>query len=996
MKKLYLTGGVILALGLFFSILPLALAQSVEVGSLPPEPTIISPVQDAKLNDNTPLFTWENYSVADNYELWIDNDSDFSSPEIKENTQENTYEISFPGLPDGDYNWRVIAYKNGQSSSSRSGAFQIDTLMPTLVSPSSGEILSENRPVFTWENIVVTDNYELQIDDSSGFSNSLIYDNEGIVDNRYRLPDGHALDDGVYYWRVRGRKDGRVSVFSSISSFRVDTLAPDIPQLVYPENGAVINNDTPSLEWRSVSENSNPVRYHIQIDNDPDFTSINIENSWQLDNCFSPDLSDGTWYWRVFPKDNVGNIGESSNPFSFTVDVAMPTLISPKDNVSLNDNKPVFKWDNLVPADNFEIWIDNNPSFSSSSLVKENLSENVFDNSISGYPENGFHDGLWFWKVRSFTPDNSHFTETWNVFVDTEGPAEPSLNSPSDETYENDNTPILDWDPCTDESSEPVLYRCYVSDNSDFPYDNYDSGWISDDNFQISNQMEEGIWFWRVQAKDNAGNLSENSSSRSFHIDVTPPTILNVAVEGLGQHSATIEWTTNEPADSLVEYGESSSYGFSENKSSLVTSHSVTLSQLVPDNTYHFRVVSTDEAGNAAASSENQFTTPDFDPPTSSIDHIPSYWCTENSLTIEATASDNDGSVDNVSLYYRYRENSNLGWGSWTIFGKDNSSPWEWSFDSPEDDGCYEFYTLAVDSDNLVENAPLVADENAGFDTTPPSISSVLIDEGATTTNSVHVTLSVTARDSTSGVKSMRFSCDGDTWTSWENFDNERDYSFGLPEGSKTVHAQVKDYAGLISDVATDSIILENATFTITLGSMSENTSRLANFSEWDLSVKQVRFYAGRDISSAKVSLRVSDEKPGNITDVSSGIVFYYFNLETDASTDDIDKIMVEFDVRKSWLDNHDLGIYDVKSWKFDGDWEYIPVTVMSENASHVRYSTTFSSLSWFAVSGEGPDQGIRLIWVILVAILAIVVIVGLWLWWEWSQARSGIPNRGL
>ncbi|KXB07844.1 hypothetical protein AKJ55_01820, partial [candidate division MSBL1 archaeon SCGC-AAA382M17] len=146
----------------------------------------------------------------------------------------------------------------------------------------------------------------------------------------------------------------------------------------------------------------------------------------------------------------------------------------------------------------------------------------------------------------------------------------------------------------------------------------------------------------------------------------------------------------------------------------------------------------------------------------------------------------------------------------------------------------------------------------------------------------------------------------------------------------------------------------------------------------------------------AEVSLRVSDEKPVSVADVDSGTIFYYFRIETDASEDDIDKIMVEFDVRKSWLDNYDLGIYDVKSWKFDGGWEQFPVTVMSENASHVRYSTTVSNLSWFAVSGEKPDQGIRLIWIVMVVVLAIVVIVGLGLWWEWAETRSGIPSRGL
>jgi hypothetical protein len=44
-------------------------------------------------------------------------------------------------------------------------------------------------------------------------------------------------------------------------------------------------------------------------------------------------------------------------------------------------------------------------------------------------------------------------------------------------------------------------------------------------------------------------------------IDSTPPSLTNISVSSITATGATITWTTNEPADSQVEYGVSTSYG---------------------------------------------------------------------------------------------------------------------------------------------------------------------------------------------------------------------------------------------------------------------------------------------------------------------------------------------------------------------------------------------------------------------------------------------------
>ena len=64
------------------------------------------------------------------------------------------------------------------------------------------------------------------------------------------------------------------------------------------------------------------------------------------------------------------------------------------------------------------------------------------------------------------------------------------------------------------------------------------------------------------------------------------------------------------PATSRVEFGTTTDYGtLSSLDSSLVTTHSVTISSLTPSTMYHFRVISADCASHSTTSPDQTFTT---------------------------------------------------------------------------------------------------------------------------------------------------------------------------------------------------------------------------------------------------------------------------------------------------------------------------------------------------------------------------------------------------
>ena len=97
-------------------------------------------------------------------------------------------------------------------------------------------------------------------------------------------------------------------------------------------------------------------------------------------------------------------------------------------------------------------------------------------------------------------------------------------------------------------------------------------------------------------------------SSEEPPADVTPPVLSGVGASA-GASSATVGWTSNEPSDSRVEYGLTTAYGDVRSSTTLVSNHSVSLTGLQCQTTYHYRVSSADAAGNRATGGDATFTT---------------------------------------------------------------------------------------------------------------------------------------------------------------------------------------------------------------------------------------------------------------------------------------------------------------------------------------------------------------------------------------------------
>jgi len=178
---------------------------------------------------------------------------------------------------------------------------------------------------------------------------------------------------------------------------------------------------------------------------------------------------------------------------------------------------------------------------------------------------------------------------------------------------------------------------------------------------------------------------------------------------------------------------------------------------------YYYFIWTSDTSGNPAVSDTYSFAISDIVTPVSSVDSLPT-WKNTAPFGITATAYDDIG-VENVTLYYRYSNESMWTWTEWTSYGTDEEAPWSWSFTG--NDGYYEFYSIATDGYNVeLPPDPLVADASTGLDTVLPVTTITLvgtIGENDWYTSPVDVTLSAT--DTLSGIASRWYKLDGGYWT---------------------------------------------------------------------------------------------------------------------------------------------------------------------------------------------------------------------------------------
>jgi|GEM_PF-1700338 len=255
--------------------------------------------------------------------------------------------------------------------------------VPQLLSPGHNSTITTLPIIFDWSD--VSDNlsppvmYQLQISTDANFAivrfSSNTFNSQCIVNN---------LLSGVYYWRVRAKDNAdNYSDWSqcrkvTLSVDGVDTLPPPAPKLNSPNNYAMITSLPMVFKWSEVTDESLPVTYDLQVDNNSSFESPEI-NQYNLQNTTYAVtiINNGVYYWRVRARDSRGNVSDWSSVRSLTVNVENAAIVLDIKNGGFES-----EFNNWVQNP-----VDGNTTYSIDTLVKHTGSKSAKITSTVSSPK---------------------------------------------------------------------------------------------------------------------------------------------------------------------------------------------------------------------------------------------------------------------------------------------------------------------------------------------------------------------------------------------------------------------------------------------------------------------------------------------------------------------------------------------------------------------------------------------------------------------------------
>jgi len=395
-------------------------------------------------------------------------------------------------------------------------------------------------------------------------------------------------------------------------------------------------------------------------------------------------LTDGvTYFIAITAYDNETPSLESG--YSNEADTKAPQITSPPIITSMTDEFVTIDWHTDEPG-NSEVQYQATPT---GGITWGNYFMKVTDPSMvttHSVTLTGLSvETQYFFRVGStdaggvgpnFSVTDNNPSAEYDFFIN-QGPDTdpPVITLPPTVISITDNAAAIEWQ--TDEPSTSVIqYDDNSSTWGNYLWSNTDTSLVTTHSVTLTGLLADTTYYFRVGSTDGFINGPTTSNEVTFITDTipdtTPPIITTPpTVTGITKTSAIIEWQTDEPSNSVVEYGEEHVppiYGSQATLGNYITNHSVTLSGLTAGKDYDFRVSSTDDLGNGPTTSKNYtFKTKDVDDQAPVITSAPTVTnITDSTAVIEWQTDEPSNSM------VRYDINSS---GVWTGYSSSKDNP---------------------------------------------------------------------------------------------------------------------------------------------------------------------------------------------------------------------------------------------------------------------------------------------------------------------------------
>ncbi|MEW5995097.1 MAG: hypothetical protein AB1744_11980, partial [Candidatus Zixiibacteriota bacterium] len=554
---------------------------------------------------------------------------------------------------------------------------------PTPISPENGSAVTISTPMFTWTSVSDLSGvvYELVIDDENSFTAPHVYHKTQISENSHTVEN--SLGATTFYWRLRAVNGaGLAGSWSGGFTFTVTNVWREVETWTGTVNG--------TTQWRAVETwsgtiTTQPTTGWQSLDSWSG-TVITTATLWKAVETWTGTVS-ATGAWKAVDT-WTGVITTATNYWS-----AAETWTGTVQTTA--SWRTVDSWAGTVTATTIIGW--STVETWAGSVATHALAWGVIETwsgvltTAAGWKASE----TWSGTVQAVTP-GWLAVEGWTGTASTAIPA-PALISPSNESSTGDSTPTFDWDNTT-----PVdNFELWVDDDVNFSSPVITTTATASE-FTPGASLSDGTYYWRVRSFRGGENSAWSSvwsltittaapppppppppPAADFSISASPTTSevsqggstqATITVTPSGGYSYTVSLSaTGQPSGVSVSFTPENGTSFTSTMSVVVSrytqvgSHTITVTGKGTDWKTHTLTFTL------------KVTELPVGLPTSSVSAIAPFWQVSIPFTVTAAASDNDGSVASVTLYYRYSTDNSI-WDNWVAFGTDTAAPWSWSF----------------------------------------------------------------------------------------------------------------------------------------------------------------------------------------------------------------------------------------------------------------------------------------------------------------------------
>jgi phosphodiesterase/alkaline phosphatase D-like protein len=574
----------------------------------PPDttPPVISGISSSGVTSSSASISWATDEASDSQVDFGASTSYGSSSPLNTNLG-TSHSLLLSGLSASTlYHYRVKS-RDGAGNLAISGDFTFTTqappdTTPPVISGVSSSGVTSNGATVSWTTNEASDT-QVDYGTSTSYGSSTPSNSSPVTSHSAVLTGLSAST--LYHYRVKSRDAAGNLATSGDFTFTTQASADTTPPVIGSVASSGVTSSTATVTWSTNEASDSQVQYDTNRSygsSSPLDTAMVTSHSVSLSG-----LSPGSLYhYRVLARDPAGNLATSGD-FTFTTTVApdtTPPVISGVSSSGITSSVATISWGTDEASDT-QVDYGTTTGYGSSTPLNTSL---VTSHSagLTGLSANT----LYHYRVKSRDAagnlaTSSDFTFTTAAAPDTTPPVISGVAS----SGVTSSAATISW--ATNEASDTqVDYGTTTAYGSSSPLN---TSLVTSHNTALSGLSGSTTYHYRVKSRDAAGNLAASGDfmfTTQAAADTTAPVISSVSSSGVTATGATITWTTNEASNTQVDYGTTTAYGSSTPlNSTLVTSHSASLSGLSPGTLHHYRVKSRDAAGNLATSGDFTFTT---------------------------------------------------------------------------------------------------------------------------------------------------------------------------------------------------------------------------------------------------------------------------------------------------------------------------------------------------------------------------------------------------